>query len=203
MCASFYPYASDIDCCICFQSMKEGDVDVVAHSGEGYKHPMHRACMKAWADVHPSCPLCRNLIDVNSLYWKEKRVASISQDTLLRILSNVYFMVCYKISKGISLSFGDCGSEIENEQLFKLIITLVGATVIFKNGIDYLNADREKRGLHITIVGAFIFPVLGILTNVTTTAQTAAMASLLGVVTFSIIGEFLEESIVGDRGSWA
>lgn len=75
------------DCGICRTAMK--NEDVVAHSGDnGHLHPMHRKCVRAWAERlnGDTCPYCATKIDTNSLFtWKEKCVTElkcIAQDAL-------------------------------------------------------------------------------------------------------------------------
>lgn len=56
-----------LDCGICLESLEQ---NVVAHEGEGNKHPLHKNCIKKWVQLHPlnpTCPSCFANVNPNSL----------------------------------------------------------------------------------------------------------------------------------------
>lgn len=64
---SYRPYLSNLinkddKCGICqSQFKKKGELkkEVVAHTGSGILHPIHKKCVKNWLSKHASCPTCR------------------------------------------------------------------------------------------------------------------------------------------------
>ncbi|MBA3816293.1 MAG: hypothetical protein H0X29_07200 [Parachlamydiaceae bacterium] len=66
-------------CPICMDPIKINDksnknlMDVVAHDGNGQKHPLHLACAKEAAIFSKNCPVCKLEIDTDTLLnWKER-----------------------------------------------------------------------------------------------------------------------------------
>jgi hypothetical protein len=57
-------------CSICYDPL---DKDVVAHDKE-LLYAMHKKCLKAWVERHPTCPHCRGDIDLSSLFSLKERV---------------------------------------------------------------------------------------------------------------------------------
>ncbi|MEI6242683.1 MAG: RING-H2 finger protein [Chlamydiota bacterium] len=68
-------------CVICREFL--GGAEVVAHNGTGgSKHPMHKACVRKWIKINPSCPFCRKSINARSLFsWKDKMVLAIKTNS--------------------------------------------------------------------------------------------------------------------------
>ncbi len=55
-------------CASCWGDLREDNPnDVVAHEGEGHKHPIHGKCIKIWADIQQTCPTCTKKIDTDLL----------------------------------------------------------------------------------------------------------------------------------------
>ncbi len=46
-------------CGICLNSLDSPDRQVVAHEGEGSRHPMHATCLQVWLRSGSTCPTCR------------------------------------------------------------------------------------------------------------------------------------------------
>ncbi|MEI6243061.1 MAG: RING finger domain-containing protein [Chlamydiota bacterium] len=69
-------------CVICHDTL-EGS-EVIAHNGpNGAKHPMHKACMREWLKVRPSCPFCQERVNIRSFFsWKERAIIIIKAATL-------------------------------------------------------------------------------------------------------------------------
>ena len=55
-------------CPICLEETRP-DEQVVGHetNNENGEHPVHKKCLKGWALIEPSCPLCRVSIDTSNL----------------------------------------------------------------------------------------------------------------------------------------
>lgn len=90
------------DCPICWQSLE--NTDAVAHSGDGQKHPYHRACAKTAALMQQHCPMCKIPIDTSSLFSnKEKCVMEfkkIRNDMLIGMSYGVFSVVLNTCVKG-------------------------------------------------------------------------------------------------------
>lgn len=61
----FTPTSSDI-CAICKEPLTSSEV--VVHNGpNGGKHPLHKACIRTWVKINPTCPVCNQIVDPRSL----------------------------------------------------------------------------------------------------------------------------------------
>lgn len=85
------------NCYICFEDLR---TDVVCHTDGGDLHPVHRKCIRAWAETQQMCPVCMVRIDVNSLYSRNDRVISMISAGLASALNKgiVAFMVIAELS---------------------------------------------------------------------------------------------------------
>ena len=79
MAVGFHIINSSDNCPICFESMDNSDV--VAHDGQGYKHPLHRKCLKNYIAIKniTKCISCQIPTDVSSLFsWKDKAIIELN-----------------------------------------------------------------------------------------------------------------------------
>lgn len=77
-------------CTVCRDDFKPGD-DVISHTGDGDLHPIHRSCAKAWAEEQPTCPTCREPIDINSLFSLQEKVKLVGKEVLTGIAWGAVF----------------------------------------------------------------------------------------------------------------
>lgn len=66
-------------CPICLISLERGNV--VAHSVGGERHPLHATCLAQWLRTQSNCPVCRAVIDRDSLQLslKDKVIERLSR----------------------------------------------------------------------------------------------------------------------------
>jgi|GEM_PF-2738117 len=65
-------------CPICLDKDSSTNPDTIIHTEDGYKHPLHKTCMRAWLQVHDTCPTCRTQIDKRPfLSWQERTIYEI------------------------------------------------------------------------------------------------------------------------------
>jgi len=66
------------NCDICLVDFEENESGVVAHSGNGDKHPIHKSCIKLWAAKQPICPTCKTPVNGNGLFtWSERSIVEL------------------------------------------------------------------------------------------------------------------------------
>lgn len=63
---NFHAYRPNLteNCSICIEPLES---EVVAHEGDGTKHPVHKECVKSWVKIHSSCPICKITVNPTSL----------------------------------------------------------------------------------------------------------------------------------------
>lgn len=94
------------NCSICWDPLK-GEHPVVAHEGDGYKHPNHEKCITEWLKQALTCPICKEKIDGdNMLPWKD-RVAKVIRSDKDLFIAQVAFSGIWAASSIASWSFGN------------------------------------------------------------------------------------------------
>ncbi|CAA0813822.1 RING-H2 finger protein ATL56 [Striga hermonthica] len=63
--AASFPATSD--CSICLDSFRDGDL---CRNIPICKHLFHAKCVDRWIGKNPTCPVCRNRVDLGCLLWK-------------------------------------------------------------------------------------------------------------------------------------
>lgn len=93
---SYNPYIPTINgllgnCIICQEALARNDL-LVAHDGEGHKHPIHKKCTQEMLENNfEQCPICRVAIDKNSLLsWKE-RITKVIEKALSNNTAEVFW----------------------------------------------------------------------------------------------------------------
>ena len=65
-------------CCVCLDPLGETE-GIVAHDGatnEPKLHAAHITCLHKWVKIHPTCPMCRKVVNLTSLLSRRERVIS-------------------------------------------------------------------------------------------------------------------------------
>ena len=69
------PSLQDRRCPICFDDLFGSPTPVVAHPGDGDKHPVHQGCAKRWTQQRSTCPSCRVPIEPDSVLSDAEKAA--------------------------------------------------------------------------------------------------------------------------------
>ncbi len=80
---SHIPASPNDPCFICLDPLTE--TDVVAHEGEGHKHPVHKECIREVFESY--CPVCKVDINKDSLYnFRERFYRNLRSSTTFALL---------------------------------------------------------------------------------------------------------------------
>src|ERR1700722_7228177 len=182
--APYYSYnvAEEANCPICLDPIK--NTVSVAHKGSGQLHALHRSCAKTAAKFSDKCPICREAIDVDSIFdWKDKAIYKMKL-----------------VSKNLCLEAGEIamGSIGETEALAIGIINPIKETV----GSFAMLAV----GTLAAIVGQSIVAGIGGLATLVESGVTIGLIAMplatLGemrasIVTAAIVGESIMGATIG------
>lgn len=89
-------------CPLCLDFFYESTHPVVAHQGEGFKHPIHLECVKEWLLKNPSCPSCRCPIQIDSTEFLSQRTFIVDQRRLSYKSCKIAFTILFGSALGLS-----------------------------------------------------------------------------------------------------
>lgn len=102
----YYPIvpADLASCPLCLDFFSESNQEVVAHEGEGWKHPVHLRCVSEWLAQNPTCPSCRfPIISSPAIPLKERKITLCPPFT--NIDRQMYFMIFFGIMIGTPIAY--------------------------------------------------------------------------------------------------
>ncbi|MCE5295352.1 MAG: hypothetical protein LLF94_12180 [Chlamydiales bacterium] len=165
---SSYNIVGDADCVICRDPLHG---TVMAHDK---KHPVHEACIKQWLIVQRSCPVCRQDIDIRSLFSWRKLLSHEIQD-VPRVAGGI---------AGICALFGSLFMQVPDERPFtwtKTIGCLLAGPEIIRRCCQHITPG-QREFLNIYHLGVRI----GVI-------STMAGVGMLGFNIASLTGDIAEE----------